>query len=223
MATINTKLPGQSSLPRKPERANGVARYNLLVNAVKKLIETEGVEGVTIQAVANQAGVPMPSVYHFFPNPRAACIAAAETFLNELYELLEVPPEEAIVGTPDAYLKNLETRAITYYNNNAVARRLMLGAECGWRIRQIDLENNRKGAMAIMADVEKRFGTPGSEEFLGALTIGITIVDSIWGLSVAHHDEITDYYRNEAHDVLFSYLGKFIEHGGRQPEIGSIS
>lgn len=212
MATINTKLPGNSSLPRKPERANGVARYNLLVSAVKELIETDGVEGVTIQAVANQAGVPMPSVYHFFPNPRAACIAAAETFLSELYELLEVPSREEVVSTPDAYLENLETRAIKYYNNNAVARRLMLGAECGWRIRQIDLENNRTGAIAIMADVEKRFGIPSSDEFLGALTIGITIVDSIWGLSVAHHDEITDYYQSEAHDVLFSYLEKFLRH-----------
>lgn len=210
MVTINNKILGQTSLPRKPERANGIARYNLLVNAVKELIETDGVESVTIQAVAKKAGVPMPSVYHFFPNPRAACIAAAETFLDELYDLLEAPAMSGLAQTPDDYLMSLESRAIEYYNKNAVARRLMLGTECGWRIRRIDLENNRKGASAIMKDTEKRFGTESSDAFLKALSIAITMVEAIWGLSVAHHDQITEDYRREAHHAIFAYLSRYM-------------
>jgi AcrR family transcriptional regulator len=72
--------PPKPAFPRKPERANGRLRYEALLDAAEHLLQREGPAALTIKRLAQEAGVPMASVYHFFPGPAAVPVGLAERY-----------------------------------------------------------------------------------------------------------------------------------------------
>ncbi|MFV0476080.1 MAG: TetR/AcrR family transcriptional regulator [Pikeienuella sp.] len=197
--------------PRKPERANGVARYRKLISAVEELIESGGTSAVTIQAVAKQAGVPMPSVYHFFPSPVAACIAAAESHQLAISEIVSRPQSRKEAPDPETYIRNIEDEVVGYYNSQPIARRLILGSDCSWHIRQIDIKNQREIAHKLMEELSERFGLPVSPAFENALTNASAIMDAMWALSIDMYETITPHYAEEAHRAAFAYVSNYMD------------
>ena len=194
------------AMPRQPQRANGVERYNLLLQATQRLIENEGADVITIQGIAAEANVPMASVYHFFPSPTAACVALAQLHLENFAELLVKPVRKTSNQTFNSYVSVLMKRIIDYYHNTPSALILTLGSNHSWRIRQVDIINNSRLPTAIAAALEKRFIIKNKNDLQRKLTIAITISESIWGLSVAEKGRITKAYADESLKVVTNYL-----------------
>lgn len=206
--TSNIPVPPVDRLtpPRKPERANGFARYNQLVEAVKELIGEQGTDAVTIKAVAKRAGVPIPSVYHFFPNPLAACMAAAESYRQTIGEILGDIMDGCDAPTADEFILRMMRGAVDYYNEHHIARRLILSSGVGWCIRQIDIEHDRRVGRQIMQVLHDRYQIRATPEMENVLSTCSNIVDAIWSVSTMHHDHITDYYHQEAHTAVMAYI-----------------
>ena len=53
---------------RRPVQQRGIARFDTILIAARVLLASEGVEGFTIEDVAARAGIPIGSVYQYFPN-----------------------------------------------------------------------------------------------------------------------------------------------------------
>lgn len=210
-APVERTPPTVIPQPRKPERANGVARYRKLIAAVEALIESGGTSAVTIQAVAKEAGVPMPSVYHFFPNPVAACIAAAESHQVAIASIVAKQQTNDEAPTPDAYFWNIERNVVDYYNAQPIARRLILGSDCSWHIRQLDMEQQREIANVTMRELSDRYDVKASSALEGALANAATIVNSIWSLSIDLHELITPHYTEEAHRAAHAYVSSYLD------------
>jgi AcrR family transcriptional regulator len=198
--------PPDTSTPRRPERENGKRRYAILLAASEKLLERDGLAALTIQNIAREAGVPMASVYHFFPSPVAACIAVAEAYL----EGFAVSVRREIAGIEALnwreILAILKQRAVDYYRAHPYAQRLLLGSEVSWHVRQADLANNRMLAKLVYDRVADQF--PGVEEqaLLNALAVAISIGDAIWSLSISEHDVITKQYAEDTIIAECAYL-----------------
>jgi len=56
------------SVRRRPVQQRGIARFDAILAAARVLLTSEGVEGFTIEDVAATAGIPIGSVYQYFPN-----------------------------------------------------------------------------------------------------------------------------------------------------------
>ena len=56
------------SVRRRPVQQRGIARFDSILAAARVLLTSEGVEGFTIEDVAATAGIPIGSVYQYFPN-----------------------------------------------------------------------------------------------------------------------------------------------------------
>jgi AcrR family transcriptional regulator len=194
------------STPRKPERENGKRRYAVLLAAAEKLLERDGLEALTIQNIAREAGVPMASVYHFFPSPMAACVAVAETYLDGFASNIQ----REVPGIADLNWREiiviLKQRTVDYYRAHPYAQRIILGSEVSWHIRQADLANNRMMAQMVCDLIADQF--PGTEEqaLLNAVAVCISIGDAIWSLSISEHDVITKQYAEEAVIAECAYL-----------------
>ncbi len=52
----------------RPVQARGRVRFDAILTAARELLAEGGVEGFTIDDVAHRAGIPVGSVYQFFPN-----------------------------------------------------------------------------------------------------------------------------------------------------------
>ena len=67
MSEVGSASP-DLSVRRRPVQQRGIARFDSILAAARVLLTSEGVEGFTIEDVAATAGIPIGSVYQYFPN-----------------------------------------------------------------------------------------------------------------------------------------------------------
>lgn len=197
-------------LPRRPQRANGVARFNVLVDAAERVIGRSGVEELSIASIAAEAATPAASVYHFFPTPTAAQIAVAERHIAKVVDVVSRPVRKTGDLTPVGMLVRLMRRAAKYYNDHPVASRMILGSSKLQRVYQLDTEANSALIHTLCASMEREFGVPANPELASAIKIVITLVDAVWGLSVAEAGYINPAYAEQAEKVVERYLSPIV-------------
>ncbi|MFJ9059278.1 TetR/AcrR family transcriptional regulator [Streptomyces sp. NBC_00111] len=101
-----------TNLRRVPVQQRSADRLARILDAGAALLDETGYEQLSTRAVADRAGVPIGSVYRFFPNKRALVDALAErnleVFAERVVAGLEAVPERewrpAIDVVLDAYL-----------------------------------------------------------------------------------------------------------------------
>lgn len=76
--------------PRKlPGQARSRKRVNLILDAAADLLVEQGFENVTTNMIAEKAGIPIGSVYQFFPNKFSILYALALRYLDRIAEVHE--------------------------------------------------------------------------------------------------------------------------------------
>lgn len=215
MGAKDTSIPPQQGAagnaanpqaPRRPVRANGRRRFDLLLDAAERLLQRGDLEPLSIRNLAREAGVPMASVYHFLPHPAAVSVALSERYLAELEVRIAAPIPDRRTRSWAGIVAVLNRRGVGFYRDHPYAQKLILGSDHSWAIRQADLANNRRIADAITAFLADQIpeGTPG--ELLEAVVTGITIGDAVFSLSIAEHGEITDPMARDAWLAVCAYL-----------------
>ncbi|WP_330321300.1 TetR/AcrR family transcriptional regulator [Streptomyces clavifer] len=104
--------PANTNLRRVPVQQRSADRLARILDAGAGLLDETGYEQLSTRAVADRAGVPIGSVYRFFPNKRALVDALAERNLDLYAErivdrLAVIPAQEwraAIDAVLDEYL-----------------------------------------------------------------------------------------------------------------------
>ena len=77
------QLPA-AALLRLPVQERSQQTVRRILQATLTLLEREGVEGLTTNRVANEAGLSVASLYRFFPNKQAVIYAAYSEWIEEL-------------------------------------------------------------------------------------------------------------------------------------------
>ncbi len=84
-----TAAPGEPSpLRRQPRQARSQERVRRILAAAEELFVTGGVGSTTTNAIAAKAGVPIGSLYQFFPDKGAILRSLAQLYAEQLHELL---------------------------------------------------------------------------------------------------------------------------------------
>lgn len=98
-------------LRHRPVQQRGIERFQLILAAGRKLLATAGLERFTMEDVATTAGVPVGSVYQYFPNKYAlvAEIARQDTdvLVNALLNASVVFPSEDWQGLTDNVIRRM--------------------------------------------------------------------------------------------------------------------
>lgn len=74
---------------RQPRQARGQQRVAQILDAAELLFAEQGYEGASTNAIAAQAGVPIGSIYQFFPNKEAILHGLAARYRAEAAALLD--------------------------------------------------------------------------------------------------------------------------------------
>ncbi|MEO8609911.1 MAG: TetR/AcrR family transcriptional regulator [Chloroflexota bacterium] len=77
------------NLRRKPRQARSQQRVDQLLNTAETLFAELGYEVVTTNLIASRAGVPIGSLYQFFPNKEALLDGLIERYVTELRSTLD--------------------------------------------------------------------------------------------------------------------------------------
>ena len=201
--------PPAVSAARRPQRARGHERFAQLLNATEALRAERPDDDVTLAMIAESACVPLPSVYHFFPNRNAIYVELAKRFHEDLAALSRMPVDPAPARWQDLVLVR-QTRAHDYLNDHPAALRLFMGAGVSVEVRTLDLRGNSSIAALRTEEFRRCFdcrALGGLEDWL-ANSIGV--MDGIWAISYAQHGRITDHYLQEGWRACVAYLRTYL-------------
>jgi AcrR family transcriptional regulator len=70
-------------LRREPRQARSRARVAQILAAADEILATEGVDALTVRRIADRAGVPVGTLYQFFPDKGAVIDATARGYIAE--------------------------------------------------------------------------------------------------------------------------------------------
>ena len=194
----------------RPMRRRGIARLNRLLDATERLLERHDEQEVSLARIAAEAGVPLPSVYHFFPNRNVAFEALALRFNEEIYRRSIEPLDDPPPASWQELLERKHIRAAAFQNGRAAALRLFLGAGVSVAIRQADFAGNARLARSRARMFEAYFQLPFLPDFEKRLEVATAINDGIWSLSYGRHQRITEEFRAEATAAAIAYLRAFL-------------
>jgi AcrR family transcriptional regulator len=203
---LGTDKPSRG--PRSPSRNRGFLRFAALLDAVEELLQTESPDAIGLYQIAQRAGVPPPSVYHFFPSKEAAFVALAERYCDGLLEVHRTPIEARLIGGWQDLARIDDRRAMEFYNAHPPALKIFYGGYGGVETRNIDKMLAIKMSKAASARLNRVFHLPR----LGAQArkvrrgeIYLAILDSIWTISVRNHGYITEDYFEESYRATIAY------------------
>ncbi len=196
--------------PRQPSRGRGLTRYAALLDAAHDLLKHEAPDAVGLYQIAERAGVPPASAYHFFPTKEAAYVGLAERYCDEIVRIHSVPiPARDITNWQEVFGVDLR-RAMAYFNSEPSALKILYGGYGGVEARNIDKIFSRKLAQANYSRLNKIFHMPMMRDAEKKFELRLAILDSIWEVSVRRHGYITEDYFIEALDACNAYIRLFL-------------
>jgi AcrR family transcriptional regulator len=202
--------PSSESRRRIPKQARSRERLGRILDATRRELQTRPVADVTIEAIAERAGVPVGSLYQYFPSKSALLAAAAETVMDEsdaqtsrqLAECRDLPWREVVdrvVSTTLGFLRDSP-------DYHALLRTIRFTAE----FAQVTAASNER--VADLMSLHPAFGRAGIPR-AKALQICRTLVTAVNALQDrALADELLDFDAlvEEATRLAKGYLGSYL-------------
>jgi AcrR family transcriptional regulator len=200
---------------RGPMRERGIARLQLLLEATEALLQTANPNEIGLYQIAEKAGVPPGSVYHFFPTKEAAYQALAERYLADLLKMHGEPIEARKIRTWMDLSAIDMRRAMDFYNARPPMMKILYGGYGGVEARGIDILVTEQMAQSAYDRLNRIFHVPPVHNDSRKARVALAIFDSIWTISVRLHGKITEEYYEEAFRAVVAYrrlyLPEFLE------------
>jgi AcrR family transcriptional regulator len=190
---------------RKPSRGSGFARYQVLLEATESLLQTANPDEIGLYQIAEKAGVPPASLYHFFPTKEAAYQALAERYLEGLLRMHSEPIEARLVRSWQDLSAIDMRRAMEFYNARPPMLKILYGGFGGVEARNIDIYVTEQMAHSAYERLNRIFHVPFLRNQHTKAQVALAILDSIWSISVRQHGKITEEFYEEALRAVCAY------------------
>jgi AcrR family transcriptional regulator len=192
-------------------RKRGRERRKLLLKAAYELLCARPVEDVSFRDIADEAGVPEGSAYHFFANRFDLFSALAKELSDLFIEAHQRTVPQSRRKSWRALAEHLVDVGAKVYADNPPARQLLVGGKTPPEVKQADRINDRAVGNVMYEVFAEHFELPESDEMRNAFYYFIEITDLIFTLSVIEHGKITPAMLAEAKRAGIGYLGTYLE------------
>jgi AcrR family transcriptional regulator len=182
-----------------------VARFQHLLDATETLLAKRPDSDISLALVAQEADVPLPSIYHFFPNKDAILVALAQRYHAELAEMARAPLDPPPVTWQDIVSRR-QRSGVQFLNAHPSALRLFMGAGVSAEVRTLDLQGNAALAHLRAQEFRHWFDCSGVADLEERLAVSIGIMDGVWAISWSQHRRLTDDYLEESIRASIAYL-----------------
>ena len=199
----------RTATARKP-RASSQARIGQILAAARELLGSLGFTGLTIYAVAERAGIPPSSVYHFFANVPALLEALTADIHAAFRACLLQPVEHAGLHGWRDLARIIEQRTLTIYASDSAARQLILAQHGLAEVTRADQQHDLELGRLMQALYERHFPLPQLPEDVDVFALAIELADRVYARSMQLHGEITPRMAEEGMRVFETYLALYL-------------
>ncbi|WP_122678059.1 TetR/AcrR family transcriptional regulator [Pseudomonas viridiflava] len=195
--------------PRKP-RARSQARIDSILDAARTLLASEGVASLSIYSVAERAGIPPSSVYHFFASVPALLEALTADIHAAFRASLQGPIEHDSLDSWRDLSRVVEMRMLDIYNADAAARQLILAQHGLTEINQADRQHDIELGHLMLDVFNRHFHLPALPDDVDVFALAMELGDRVYARSVQLHGEITPRMAVEGMRVFDAYVGLYL-------------
>ncbi|MEE4183346.1 TetR/AcrR family transcriptional regulator [Pseudomonas viridiflava] len=195
--------------PRKP-RARSQARIDSILDAARTLLASEGVASLSIYSVAERAGIPPSSVYHFFASVPALLEALTADIHAAFRASLQAPIEHDSLDNWRDLSRVVEMRMLDIYNADAAARQLILAQHGLTEINQADRQHDIELGHLMLDVFNRHFHLPALPDDVDVFALAMELGDRVYARSVQLHGEITPRMAVEGMRVFDAYVGLYL-------------
>lgn len=205
--------------PRAPSSTRGRVRYAALLDATDELLRISDPDSIGLYQIAECAGVPPASVYHFLPTKEAAFLALVERYLRNLMKYHRTPVEADSLQSWQDLERLGYRRAVEFINANPSAMKILYGGYGSVETRKIDKLFTQELAKTHYQWVNLLFHMPYIDRPEEKYEITLGIFDAILEISVRNHGSVTDHYLEEACSACIAYQRLFLPERVERREI----
>ena len=199
----------RTAAPRKP-RARSQARIDSILDAARTLLASEGVASLSIYSVAERAGIPPSSVYHFFASVPALLEALTADIHAAFRASLQAPIEHDSLDNWRDLSRVVEMRMLDIYNADAAARQLILAQHGLTEINQADRQHDIELGHLMLEVFNRHFHLPALPDDVDVFALAMELGDRVYARSVRLHGEITPRMAVEGMRVFDAYVGLYL-------------
>ncbi|MEE4755114.1 TetR/AcrR family transcriptional regulator [Pseudomonas alliivorans] len=199
----------RTAAPRKP-RARSQARIDSILDAARTLLASEGAASLSIYSVAERAGIPPSSVYHFFASVPALLEALTADIHAAFRASLQVPIEHESLESWRDLSQVVEMRMLDIYNADAAARQLILAQHGLTEINQADRQHDIELGHLMLEVFNRHFHLPTLPDDVDVFALAMELGDRVYARSVQLHGEITPRMAVEGMRVFDAYVGLYL-------------
>lgn len=192
---------------RKFTQARGRARRQALLQAARRLLFERDLEQITLPTVAEEAGIPASSTYHFYPDMKELYKDLAREIAAEM---IAVPASCPAPRTWEDLVRAYTRAGADFYNRDMAARQLMLGPKTPPDIKRAGCARDAGFGDSLMAFIDRHFVLPELPDPGAIFFRAIQVADALFLISVEEHDRLTDEYVEEAGNAVIAYLGLYL-------------
>ena len=185
---------------RKPTRKPGIERYNRIIEAAEGLIlEANSLQGITLDAVAQRAGVPRVSLYYFFDS--------IESLLDALYQrgvqkmIAELPQAPRAADWREMMLLYVDG-VRDFYLSNRVEMILALLPVSLLSVNQV----SRDFGQSLFQLLHTQGLVPKTQKVLRACEMTSELADLVWRKSLIEKGTLTPASTREVKRAVIAYL-----------------
>ncbi len=145
---------------RRPVQQRGRVRFDAILTAARELLAEGGLEGFTIDDVASRAGIPVGSVYQFFPNKFAIVAELDARDTESLIDELTASSDRFTFGRSwQAGTEDLIDLVAAHWVDDPTRRAVWLAMRSTAATRSLAAEHSRALVATLLPMVQRL--TPG--------------------------------------------------------------
>ncbi len=196
---------------RKPKQARSQNRVEDILKAAMELVGEKGIAALTMREIANTAGIPLASVYQYFPN-RSAVIAtlyqevSRQTRENIAEMVAKVSAPEHII---DAAYGSVETFYMRMRENPAILD-LMVAIQGDKALLNMDIEETKKQADIFTQGTRHLITEEDRQQYDRATRILFHLAGATVRLSLRMEPEAGERVVEDYKMLIYSRLNSFI-------------
>lgn len=188
----------------------GLQRREKLLDAAIALLGEKPIHDISLSDIAERAGIPVGSAYHFYPNVNSVFAGLAQRFAEELNGELSKPYTGSDAASWQAIVAAAVDRAVTLYNNRPDYRQLIIGGKAPAEIKLSDRVNDEAVGQIIVDAIGQHFEPPEFPRRAEIFYYSVEIADLIFMLSQIRDGIITPEMKVEAQRAMVAYLRSYL-------------
>jgi len=172
-------VEGEARMRRQPRQQRSRTRVRHILEAADAILSAEGFEALTVRRIAQRAGVPVGSIYQFFPDKAAVVDALAGTYIGEFDAAIEQLVAESEAARWADPVGTLIDAFAGLYRANPGYVALWSGRHVSPELARADEANNAAIADGVRRILMRQAGLPDGEALARAARLAVVVADAL--------------------------------------------